>query len=78
MALERFLAAARPTRCEFVERDRYRRFVGLCFRVDSHQIDRGLVESGNGVDWEEYNKGGDAKAKQAARSLGAGIWRGEF
>ncbi len=53
MALERFLAAARPTRCELVERDRYRRFVWVCFRADDRQINRGLVESGNAVDWEK-------------------------
>src|SRR5215210_371273 len=29
-ALDRFLAASRPTRCEFVERDRYGRFVSEC------------------------------------------------
>src|SRR5687768_6525455 len=32
-ALDEFLAASRPTRCEFVERDRYGRFVGNCSRA---------------------------------------------
>ncbi|PJR11586.1 nuclease [Sinorhizobium meliloti] len=77
-ALDRFLAASRPTRCEIVERDRYNRFVGACFRADGREVNRWLVESGHAVDWERYSKGGYADAQEAARSAGVGVWRGKF
>ncbi|MCA1403683.1 thermonuclease family protein [Ensifer sp. IC3342] len=77
-ALDRFLAASRPTRCEFVERDRYKRFVGVCFRADGREVNRWLVESGNAVDWERYSKGAYADAQEAAQSAGIGVWRGKF
>ncbi|MDX0774008.1 thermonuclease family protein [Sinorhizobium medicae] len=78
LELDRFLAASRPTRCEFVERDRYRRVVSVCFRADGRDVNRWLVESGNAVDWERYSKGAYADAQELARARGAGIWRGEF
>lgn len=77
-ALDRFLASSRPTRCELLGRDRYDRFVGLCFRADGREINRWLVHSGNAVDWERYSKGAYADVQEIARSRGAGIWRGEF
>ncbi|PDT39797.1 MULTISPECIES: thermonuclease family protein [Sinorhizobium] len=77
-ALEQFLAASRPTRCEVLERDRYDRFVGVCFRADGREVNRWLVESGNAVDWERYSQGAYADAQRSARSRGAGIWRGRF
>lgn len=76
--LDRFLANSRPTRCEFVERDRYGRFVGVCFRADGREINRWLVESGNAVDWKRYSDGAYADAQKGAISRGAGIWRGLF
>lgn len=78
LALDRFLAVSRPTSCEFVERDRYGRFVGVCFRADGREVNRWLVETGNAVDWEKYSKGAYAAAQEAARVRGAGIWRGRF
>ncbi|QFI65812.1 thermonuclease family protein [Sinorhizobium alkalisoli] len=77
-ALDRFLAASRPTSCEFVDRDRYGRFVGRCFRADSREVNRWLVKSGNAVDWERYSNGAYADAQDEARARGAGIWRGRF
>jgi endonuclease YncB( thermonuclease family) len=44
-ALDKFLAASRPTRCEILERDRYDRFVGVCFRADHREVNRWLAES---------------------------------
>lgn len=76
--LDRFLAESRPTRCEFVERDRYGRFVGVCFRADGREVNHWLVESGNAVDWERYSKGAYADAQGDARARGTGIWRGRF
>ncbi|MBP1884810.1 endonuclease YncB(thermonuclease family) [Ensifer mexicanus] len=77
-ALDRYLTSSPPTRCEFVERDRYQRFVGVCFRNDGREVNRWLVESGNAVDWERYSKGAYTGAQEVARSRGAGIWRGKF
>lgn len=36
-ALDRFLAASRPTRCQIIERDQYERFVARCFRSDGRE-----------------------------------------
>lgn len=33
-ALDQFLAASRPIRCDVTERDRYQRLVAVCFRAD--------------------------------------------
>ncbi|MDX0356752.1 thermonuclease family protein [Sinorhizobium medicae] len=76
--LDKFLTASRPTRCEFVERDRYRRFVGICYRADGRELNRWLVENGRAVDWERYSRGDYADAQELARSRGAGVWRGKF
>ncbi|MQX14125.1 succinoglycan biosynthesis protein exoi [Sinorhizobium terangae] len=77
-ALDAFLAASRPTRCELVKRDRYGRFVGTCFRADGKDVNRWLVETGNAIDREEHSKGVYADAQATARSAGAGIWRSQF
>ncbi|WP_085035198.1 thermonuclease family protein [Ensifer aridi] len=78
LALDRFLAASRPTRCEITERGRYQRFVAVCFRADDREVSRWLAESGNAVDWERYSNGAYAGAQALARSRGAGVWRGKF
>ncbi|WP_373413858.1 thermonuclease family protein [Ensifer aridi] len=77
-ALDRFLAASRPTRCEIAERDRYHRFVAVCFRADGREVNRWLVESGNAVDWARYSKGAYAGAQELARARGDGVWRATF
>lgn len=78
LELDKFLAESRPTRCDFVERDRYGRVVSVCFRADGRDVNRWLVESGNAVDWERYSRGAYADARELAKSRGAGIWRGRF
>ncbi|MEY9829961.1 endonuclease YncB(thermonuclease family) [Sinorhizobium fredii] len=77
-ALNRFLAASRPTRCEIIERDRYERLVARCFRADDREVNRWLVANGNAVDWTKYSGGHYADVQEAARSKGVGIWRGKF
>lgn len=77
-ALDEWLAKSRPTRCEFVERDRYGRFVGTCFRADGYEVNRWLVETGNALDWPRYSKGAYADAQDRAKADQLGIWRGEF
>lgn len=78
LALDQFLAASRPAHCEFVERDRYRRIVGVCFRADGIEVNRWLVANGFAVDWQRYSKGAYAATEEDARARAAGIWRGKF
>jgi endonuclease YncB( thermonuclease family) len=76
--LDKFLAASRPTRCEFVERDRYGRFVGDCYRADGAGVAASLVRSGWAVDWPRYSKGEYADEQQIARVERLGLWAGDF
>jgi succinoglycan biosynthesis protein ExoI len=77
-ALDEWLAASRPTRCEYVERDRYGRFVGNCFRADGYEVNRWLVETGNALDWEKYSGGAYSEAQDAAKASRTGVWQGAF
>jgi endonuclease YncB( thermonuclease family) len=77
-ALADFLAASSPTRCEFVERDQYGRYVGNCSRTDGESVQRWLVRGGYAMDWPRYSRGAFAKEQSAAKSEGVGIWQGEF
>lgn len=77
MMLDQFLQASRPTRCEFVERDRYRRFVGVCFRADGVEVKLARRErSGSGLGaiqwWSLCRRSGqsaDAGARYLARCV---------
>lgn len=77
-ALDEFLSASSPTRCEFVERDRYGRFVGNCFRADGSPIQAAVVRSGWAMDWPRYSEGAYADQQEAAKSEHLGIWVGTF
>jgi endonuclease YncB( thermonuclease family) len=77
-ALDNILAASRPTRCDFVERDRYRRFVGQCYRADRSNVAALLVRRGWALDWPRYSKGAYADEQNAAKAERLGIWAGEF
>ncbi|MEY9625658.1 thermonuclease family protein [Sinorhizobium fredii] len=76
LALDAFLSASRPTRCEFSGRDRYGRYVGTCFRADGKDVNRWMVESGYAINRDNPNTGLYAAAQEVARSIGAGMWRG--
>lgn len=77
-ALSDFLAASSPTRCEFVNRDRYRRFVGNCFRADGMSVSAWMARNGYAFDWPRYSKGAFAADQEAAKRDGAGLWSGSF
>ncbi|KPH09109.1 thermonuclease family protein [Rhizobium acidisoli] len=77
-ALDNFLAASRPTRCEQIDVDRYHRVVANCFRADGQNVNAWLVRTGNAVDWIRYSHGAFADEQGAAKSERLGIWRGEF
>ncbi|WP_378952444.1 thermonuclease family protein [Mesorhizobium sp. ANAO-SY3R2] len=77
-ALDGFLAASRPTRCEYVERDRYGRFVGKCYRADGQSVARWMVRNGHALDWPRYSKGVYAGEQAKAKAGRRGVWQGNF
>lgn len=77
-ALDEWLAASRPTRCEFVERDRYGRMVANCFRADGASVADWLVRNGWALDWPRYSDGEFAEEQEEARGAKRGVWRGAF
>lgn len=77
-ALDEFLAASKPTRCTFVEWDKYGRFVGNCARADGRSVQSWLVENGHALDWPRYSHGAYAPQEARARTAKLGVWRGEF
>jgi endonuclease YncB( thermonuclease family) len=77
-ALDDFLAHSRPTRCEFVEWDRYGRFVGDCYRADAQGVAAWLVGNGYALDWPKYSRGAYASEQARAKSAGLGLWSGSF
>jgi endonuclease YncB( thermonuclease family) len=77
-ALDAFLAESRPTRCDFIERDRYMRFVGNCYRADGTGVSAWLVRNGFALDWPRYSKGAYSAQQDEARTSRSGIWQGDF
>jgi endonuclease YncB( thermonuclease family) len=77
-ALAEFLSRSLPTRCEFVERDRYGRFVGNCFRADGASVQEWLVVNGYALDWPRYSAGAYAGQQEIAKSKKRGMWEGTF
>jgi endonuclease YncB( thermonuclease family) len=77
-ALDKFLAASRPLRCSFVDRDRYGRLVGDCERADARGVQQWLVEQGLALDWPKYSSGAYAGQQASAKAAGRGIWSGSF
>lgn len=76
-ALDAWLAQSRPTRCEPAGHDACRRMVATCYRADTAEVNRWLVESGYAVDWPKYSHGRYQEAQYAAmagdRGSGTGI-----
>lgn len=77
-ALANLLKASSPTRCDFVERDQYGRFVGDCYRADGASVQAAMVRSGWALDWPRYSGGAFAGEQEAAKRERAGLWAGEF
>ncbi len=71
--LAELLAASSPTRCEFVERDQYGRFVGNCFLADGTNVAGALVLKGFAMDWPRY-----AEQQEVAKAERNGLWAGTF
>ncbi|PLR28169.1 nuclease [Caulobacter zeae] len=62
--------------CRFVERDRYKRFVGKCWSNASPDINAAVIRSGYATEYRRYSKGAYAKAEAEAKSTGRGHWAG--
>ena len=77
-ALDAYLAASRPTRCETRNRDRYKRFVADCYRADGQSVSSWMVRNGLALDWPRYSKGAFAADQAAAQASMSGIWQGKF
>lgn len=77
-ALDVFLSESRPTTCRIVSRDRYKRFVGTCFRADGVDVSAWLTRHGHALDWPKYSKGAYAVDQLEAKNGRAGIWIGAF
>lgn len=77
-ALSAFLAKSSPTRCEYVEHDRYGRFVGNCLRADGSSVAAWLVRNGHALDWPRYSDGAYAADQKAAAAAKVGLWAGTF
>lgn len=77
-ALDRFLAASRPTTCVITDTDRYGRFVARCQRADGKSVNAWLVRNGWALDWAKYSGGDFAADEKAAKTEKRGIWQGRF
>lgn len=77
-ALDKLLAASRPTECRFIERDQYGRFVGDCHRADGQSVAVLLVSSGQALDWPRHSNGAYAGEQRSAQAQKLGVWRGNF
>lgn len=77
-ALDKYLAKSRPVRCEFVEWDRYSRFVGNCFRANGDNVAAWLVENGHALDWPRHSNGAYASQQAKAKAAKRGLWAGAF
>ncbi len=78
LALDAWLAQARPTRCQSTGHDAYRRTIAICYRADGAEVNRWLVQSGYAVDWRKYSHGRYQDAQEEAMSVNRGIWSGYF
>jgi endonuclease YncB( thermonuclease family) len=77
-ALSAFLAKSSPTKCEYVERDQYGRFVGNCLRADGSSVAAWLVRNGHALDWRRYSNGAYAADQKTAAAAKVGLWAGTF
>lgn len=75
-ALDKFLAHSRPTKCIGTGKDRYRRIVANCSRLDGEDVAGWMVRNGYAFDWPRYSKGAFAAAQSSAKASGIGVWQG--
>lgn len=76
--LKRYLRAKASVTCKFIDRDRYGRFVGDCYRRDGQSIAIAMVSTGHALDWPRYSKGAYAHQQNRAKRNKRGIWATRF
>jgi endonuclease YncB( thermonuclease family) len=71
------LTAGAVITCKTRERDRYGRWVAVCYDPDGFDIGRNMVHTGWALAYRRYSTdyvGTEYKAREAKR----GMWKGEF
>jgi len=71
------LTAGAVVTCKTLEKDRYGRWVAICFDLDGFDIGHNMVHTGWALAYRQYSTdyvGTEDKAKAAKR----GMWKGEF
>lgn len=76
--LERFLRKNSTVACRFIDRDRYGRFVGDCYRRDGKSLSAEMVRAGQALDWPKYSNRAYSSQQNQARIEKLGIWAGRF
>lgn len=75
----RALLAEGDVRCDKIEdRDRYGRYVAICFSANGTDIGRHLIQQGYAVEYTEYSDGRYAADEEAARRARRGAWAMTF
>jgi succinoglycan biosynthesis protein ExoI len=77
-ALDGFLAASRPLRCEPHYKEGRGRWVADCFRADGKSVNEWMVINGHAIDWPKYSGGKYAGLQAKAKARHLGIWQGRF
>lgn len=77
-ALADWLDESQPVRCEPRYKDRYKRFVAICFRSSGEDIAEWLTRNGYALDWPKYSNGFYTVPQNEAKQAKAGIWQGSF
>lgn len=77
-ALSDWLDKSQPITCEPKYKDRYQRFVAMCYRNDKQDIGLFMVKNGYALDWPSYSKGFYAEVQMSAKQDKRGIWQGAF
>lgn len=60
--------------CRFVNRDRYRRYVGKCRSSHSPDLNAALIRSGFAKEYRRYSKGAYGRFEDEAREARRGLW----
>jgi endonuclease YncB( thermonuclease family) len=76
--LQQFLQKSSPTKCDFVDWDRYGRYVGDCYRADGKGVAAAIVRAGYAVDWFKYSGGKYKSYENDAKAEKVGMWQGKF
>lgn len=77
-ALADWVDQSQPVRCEPRYKDRYKRFVAICYTSTGDDIAEWLVRNGYAIDWPKYSNGFYAVPQNEARQAKIGMWQGSF